>query len=128
MRTAINASIFVHGKLLIVEKKQSWILPGGKPHIGESDEYCLKREIAEELSGTRIQNLRLYDEFEGETPHVGDILRARVYFADLDGCLHGPSAEIGDFAWLDYLHRDSYSLSPLTRKIVDSFYQRGHLV
>ena len=55
MRTAIGAAIINEGKLLIVRKKQSWILPGGKPEPGESDLDCLCREVGQELSGTKLE-------------------------------------------------------------------------
>lgn len=35
MRIAIGAAIINDGKILLVRKKQSWILPGGKPEQKE---------------------------------------------------------------------------------------------
>ena len=82
MRTAINAAIIKEGKLLLVKKKNIWILPGGKPEPDEKDLECLSREISvEELPGTKLCNIRYYKDFEGQTPHKGDTLRAKVYFA-----------------------------------------------
>jgi len=52
MRIAIGAAIIEDGKILLVRKRQSWILPGGKPEPKESDIECLCREVSEELSGT----------------------------------------------------------------------------
>jgi ADP-ribose pyrophosphatase YjhB (NUDIX family) len=60
LRTAINAVIIEDGKILLVRKRQTWILPGGKPGINESDLECLCREIREELSGTQLDNIRYY--------------------------------------------------------------------
>ena len=37
MRTVINAAIIQDKKILLVKKKETWILPGGKPDGGESD-------------------------------------------------------------------------------------------
>ncbi len=74
MRTAINAIFIKNNELLLVKKRKIWILPGGKPEIGENDLQCLCREIDEELSGTKIKNIKFYNKFEGKTPHKGDIL------------------------------------------------------
>ena len=88
MRTAINAAIIKDKKLLLVRKKNTWILPGGKPESGENDLECLTREINEELSGTKIKDISFYREFKGKTPHKRDIINAKVYFAKLDGKLY----------------------------------------
>ena len=87
MRVAIGAIVIRENSLLLVRKRNSWILPGGKIEDGEGDLECLSREIDEELSGTKIRNEVFYGEFEGRTPHRGDILKNRVYFADIDGYL-----------------------------------------
>ena len=126
MRTAINAAIIKDYSILLVRKKQTWILPGGKPLPEESDIECLCREIKEELSGTELENIRYYKEFEGITPHRGDVLRAKVYFADIKGNLYRPSAEIEEHSWAkDPL---SYSLSDITFKIINSLIEEGYLV
>ena len=54
MNTAICAAVIQYGQLLIVEKKNIWILPGGKPKLGENDFSCLIIEVSEYLSGTKI--------------------------------------------------------------------------
>jgi 8-oxo-dGTP pyrophosphatase MutT (NUDIX family) len=125
MRTAISAAIIDDGQLLLVKKKESWILPGGKPDFNESYLECLCREVREELSGTELANLRYYDEFEGITPHTGDILSAKVYFADIKGQLHQPSAEIDAYEWVR--NPSQYRLSNITSKIVDSLKKDGYI-
>ena len=125
MRTAIGAAIIDNGKILLVRKRQSWILPGGKPEPSESDIECLCREVSEELSGTQLNNIRYYGEFEGVTPHKGNILKAKVYFANIKGKLYPSSAEIVAYEWVNDISR--YNLSEITSKIVDSLTKDGYI-
>ncbi|MBU3958115.1 MAG: NUDIX domain-containing protein [Nanoarchaeota archaeon] len=125
MRTAIGAAIIDEEKILLVRKRQSWILPGGKPKPDESDIECLCREVSEELSGTQIDNIRYYGGFEGRTPHTGDILRVKVYFADIKGELYQSAAEIAAYGWINNPSR--YKLSDITSKIVDSLTRDEYL-
>lgn len=127
MRTAINAVIIQDRNLLLVRKNQTWILPGGKPELEESDLGCLCREIKEELSNTKIKDIIYYNSFEGETPHKKDILKAKVYFANLDGKLY--SVRKGDTIlevnWVNDFSK--YNLSDITSKIVNSLKQDKYL-
>ena len=125
MRTAIGAAIINNGKILLVRKRQIWILPGGKPEFNESDIECLCREVSEELSGTQLDNIRYYGDFKGRTPHTKDILKARVYFADINGKLCQPAAEIAEYSWVK--DPNQYDLSEITSKIVDSLIRDGYL-
>lgn len=90
MRTAICAAIIDNDKILLVRKRQSWILPGGKPEPNESDIECLCREVSEELSGTQLDNIRYYGAFEGVTLHKGDNLIAKVYLQTLKKSFASP--------------------------------------
>lgn len=119
MRKAINAVIIKDKEILLVKKKETWILPGGKPDSGESDLECLTREVSEELSGTEIKNINYYREFEGITPHRKDELKAIVYFADVD-CLNEPSQEIKASKYVCFNDVGNYALSDITSKIVRS--------
>jgi ADP-ribose pyrophosphatase YjhB (NUDIX family) len=120
MRVAIDAVIIEESKLLLVKKRNSWILPGGKIEDNESELECLSREVSEELSGTKICEEKFYGDFEGRTPHRGDILKAKVYFAKINGELYGvrEGDSISRVEWV----RDfkNYNLSDITSKIVDS--------
>ena len=127
MRTAINAAIIKNDKILLVRKNFTWILPEGKPEREESDLECLCREIDEELSGTKIKNIKFYNQFEGRTPHKGDLLMARVYFANLDGELY-PVREgdsISEVRWVK--DPSKYNLSEITSKIVSALKKDGYL-
>jgi 8-oxo-dGTP diphosphatase len=127
MRTAINAAIIQDKKLLLVRKNLTWILPGGKPEEGEDDLDCLSREIYEELSGTRLKEINFYKSFEGKTPHKGDILRAKVYFARIDGDLYEvrEGDSISEASWANNFL--GYNLSDITSKIVRSLQQDKYL-
>ncbi len=125
MRKAVGAVIIDNGKLLLVRKKQSWILPGGKPNHNESDIECLCREVSEELSGTQLSNIKYYNDFSGRTPNTGDILMARVYFAEIKGKLYPPAAEILEYSWVK--DTSKYNLSEITSKIIDSLIIEGYL-
>ena len=116
MRTAICLAAFQDNEILLVRKKASWILPGGKPEIGEKEMECLKREIREELNANAVI-FGFYGSFIGITPHKRDMLEARVYFGELIGEIN-PSMEISEAKFVDNPYE--YNLSDITRKIMDS--------
>jgi 8-oxo-dGTP pyrophosphatase MutT (NUDIX family) len=127
MRRAINAVIIEKGKLLLVKKKNTWILPGGKPETNESDLECLCREVAEELSETKLKNISYYKSFEGKTPHKGDILKAEVYFTDIDGKLYSTREgdSISEMKWTNEFSK--YNLFDITSKIIKSLQNEKYL-
>lgn len=125
MRIAISAVIIRGNSILLVKKRNTWILPGGKPNKGESDIDCLVREITqEEIPGTGLTNFRFYKAFKGITPHRGDILLAKVYLADIQGEIK-PGAEIIDIKWVKDL--EDYKLSDITQKIINHLRKEGYL-
>lgn len=128
LRRAVGAAIISGSKILLARKKQSWILPGGKPEVGESDIDCLMREISEEVLGLEITDTRYYGAFVGKTPHKGDMLEATVYLMDfkLNTDLH-PGAEIAELAWISADDMRNYNLSDITLKIVDQLVREGYL-
>ena len=124
MRETVNAAIIRNGRILLVRKEESWLLPGGKPNIGESDIGCLCREVQEELSGTVLKDVRYYGAFTGET-HMREMFRIRVYLADIVGNLNRPSAEISEYQWVD--DPGKYNLSDVTSKAIISLINEGYL-
>ncbi len=124
MRRAVNAIIISDGRLLIVRKKDSWILPGGKIEPGESDEECLRREMSEELPKLVISDLRYFAEFIGTTPHSKTELCAVVYLATATGNTK-PSAEINASKWT--AEPEKFKLSDITSKIIAALRTDGHL-
>ncbi len=119
MRTAINLVSIVDHKILLVKKKETWILPGGKPNKDESDLDCLKRECSEELQNTSVEVGDFYGNFEGQTPHTGDTLCAKVFFGTIFGDVT-PSAEIADLGYFTKNESDQMALSKITRDILTS--------
>ena len=123
MRKAINAAFIKDKKILLVKKKDVWILPGGKPEANESDLECLFREVKEEIR-TGLENLKYYGEFEGITPHKKDTLKAIVYFADVIGEPKA-SAEIINCRWIKYSNNCLFS--DITSKILNSLKKDNYL-
>lgn len=107
--------------------KDTYYLPGGKREPGESDEQCLRREIAEELAVTlKPGTLRSIGIFEaqahGHPP--GTVIRMSCYAAEYAGRLEA-SAEIEEFVWLTYADRER--TAPVDRIIFDQLHERGEL-
>jgi len=124
MRKAICVVVIENGCILLVQKHKTWILPGGKPEVGESDIQCLTREVGEELPNLRLQNLKYFGAFTGITPHKNDELCAEVYLANSDGEIT-TAAEINTAKWVN--EPEEYNLSDITQKIVHSLRQNGYL-
>jgi|TARA_Y100000310_G_scaffold107162_2_gene105610 ADP-ribose pyrophosphatase YjhB (NUDIX family) len=119
----ITLAVITEGKLLLVKKLDSWIIPGGKIKSGESHGECLVRELREELQ-TEIVIRDFYGRFEGITPISKRQACVSVYFGTINGVIN-PSAEISD-ARLIRNFRD-YNLAEISKKIVESFKSNGYL-
>lgn len=127
MRKAVGVVIIENGSLLLVQKRQVWILPGGKPEEGETDRQCLLREVQEEeLPGLVLHDLKYFGTFVGTTPHQGDQLQAEVYLADAGGDIT-PSAEVSKAEWVKSSDLGKYNLSGISRQIIHSLRQNGYL-
>jgi len=126
MRTAINAAIIGKNGLLLVKKRDIWILPGGKLQRDESELGCLCREVSEELSGTRIEIQQVpFGIFTGRTPHKQDLIEVVVYFANLASPLGKHSKEIRAREFT--LYPENYNLSEITSQIVGRLRGEGYL-
>lgn len=104
MRTIRKIGLLVvrDGRLLVVRKRGGtlWILPGGKPEPGESDEQALNREVREELS-CDIAWSRRWDEIAAPAADLPDV---EVVVACHIGEISGspvPTEEIEELAWVD---------------------------
>ncbi|MBU1129669.1 MAG: NUDIX domain-containing protein [Nanoarchaeota archaeon] len=125
MIKAINLAIITEEGILLVKKKETWILPGGKPDFKEeSDEQVLNREFSQELPLTRIKINEFYKSVSGITPHKGYELEAKVYFGKLVGIIK-PSAEINDARYVKNFQ--DYNLSDITKKIINSLIKDKYL-
>lgn len=120
MRKAAHALIIQNRKILIVMKGIYAIFPGGKIEQGESDEQCLIRETAEELSGTKIQVRAYYKTFTGITPNSKEFLESKTYFCYVQGELKEPSREINGKAFINSRDIPNLTLTEVSRKTLNS--------
>ncbi|HLD37930.1 MAG TPA: NUDIX domain-containing protein [Candidatus Nanoarchaeia archaeon] len=124
MRKAISLIVLTSEGLLLTKKRETWILPGGKPLDGETNYICLFRELKEELPYSQISITHHYKNFIGRTPHKGDLLKNIVYFGKLKGPIKS-SNEISEAKYITNF--ENYNLSDITQKIVNSLKQDKYL-
>ena len=125
MKKAINLAVIEKKRLLLVKKKDVWILPGGKPKKEDKSYFdTLFREFSEELPGTGIFVGRYYGKFSDKTPHSHKDLTAKVYFGKVEN-LGYSSAEISDRKYISDF--ENYTLSKITEKIVESLKKDNYL-
>jgi 8-oxo-dGTP pyrophosphatase MutT (NUDIX family) len=117
---AVHGLIIQDRKILIVEKGVYVIFPGGKIGLGESDEQCLIRETAEELSGTELEVGSYYKTFTGITPTTQDFLESKIYFCYPKGEIGKPSNEINGRRFINSKDIPTLTLTQVSRKTLDS--------
>jgi 8-oxo-dGTP diphosphatase len=107
-----------NGCVLLVRKRgtSTFMQPGGKRDVGESDVAALAREIDEEL-GCRVaadsaRSLGVFDAPAANEP--GFRVRAAVYAVDVEGMIV-PRAEIEQIVWVDPRALPDLPFAPLTR-------------
>lgn len=131
MKTLVSAAVIEDGKLLIVKKRDEWMIPVSKPRKNESDLECLCRTFSEKLNGTKIKReLEFYDKLFGAYLDEGSFTLNRIYFVKLDGELKGYSGKISDIAWItDENHSDKggYKMKRITKELVQRFKKEGRL-
>lgn len=107
-------------KVLIVQKRDFWILPGGKINKGESIGKCLLRELGEELPKSNVFGAFVYfGRFVGKSPSGKDI-KVVACFGKIEGDIT-PAAEISDARWAsmsDILFVHKNSLTDVTARII----------
>lgn len=134
MRKVVALAVICNNKLLLVQKKDVWILPGGKPEIGESNMEALIREVSEEIPGLQFYLTRLdfLACFQAKAPHQGDIIEVNVYLTVLDfeageGLVQlTPAAEITALCWT--FQPSQCLLVEATKKAVCLLQSRGYLL
>ena len=110
------------GKILLVKKRDFWILPGGKREKREFAHNCIVRELSEELPGCRLASRLVYFcHFQGRCPH-GKKIRVRCYLGNIEGDI-SPGAEISDARWIPKGEIFSYPLSEITLQIVKKIFE-----
>jgi len=112
------------GKILLVRKKDYWILPGGKIEKGESEIECLLREFKEELPKVKIKRLQFYNVFYGNSPQRKKPIFLKVYLGEIEGEIT-PSSEIEEACFV----KDPLKLNlvNVTRKVILSLIEKGYL-
>jgi ADP-ribose pyrophosphatase YjhB (NUDIX family) len=121
----INALIIQDKKLLVVKKNDYWILPGGKLEYNEDDISCLKREIGEELSNTKLIIKNYYKTFKGITPKSKKFLESKCYFCEVEGEIGNPSNEIVLKYFVNASCVHKYNFSKTTESIIVDLYKEG---
>ncbi|GHD63162.1 NUDIX hydrolase [Jeongeupia chitinilytica] len=107
------------GKLLTVRKRgtERFMLPGGKPEMGEPEVVTLAREVAEELCCS-VRSATLLGEFAAAAANEpGRQVHARVFRGDISGEL-SLAAEIEAVHWLDLARAPTVPLAPLLQQHV----------
>ncbi len=125
MQQVIGGIVLDNKRVLVVRKRNTFILPGGKLDAGETDQGCLQREFEEELSRTRIRVGRYYRDFLGISPDHEKPINVRCYFASIEGDLGPPSGEIEETRWINGMDRLNYS--DVTLKIIESLRNHSYI-
>jgi 8-oxo-dGTP pyrophosphatase MutT (NUDIX family) len=119
MKTTSNIIVIINGAVLLVLKKNTWILPGGKHEPGESDKECLLRECSEELPGSFVEIGPKLGAFEGFTPHSKEPVTSTVFFGNIRGSIVA-GAEIDRAQWFVKNDLEEIQVSELTRLILNT--------
>lgn len=114
-------------EILLTKKKDTWILPWGKPDGDEDDIACLQREYREELNGAEIWAMMYYKNFEWIAPHKWDMLFIKTYFTKIISDILEPSWEIIAAERVNKKNIHKYVLSDSTQKIVQNLIQDNYL-
>lgn len=106
-------------RILMVRKKTgpSFILPGGKLLVGESDVAGLDREIDEEL-GCKLLNAEYLGDFSAPAADLVDAtVTVKLYRGEISGDPK-PQAEIAEVRWIDISSPDVVVAPSLSGKIL----------
>ena len=111
-----------NNKMLLVRKNgaSSFILPGGKPEIGETNEDAVRREVKEEL-GCQISDLVYVGAFRDEAadaPGIEVIVHVHTGRLCSDPA---PQAEICEMIWCDMTEPQVMLAPSLSRQIIPFF-------
>lgn len=86
---------------------------------------CLSREIREELSDSKLQDMEYYGIFKEKDKKSLEGLETRVYFAKINEKYPKPSKEISECEWVSL--PTNYNLSNVTSKILNSLLKKDYL-
>lgn len=116
------------GKFLINRKfgTRLFLMPGGKPEEGESEEKCLVREIMEEHGCELIRkSIKFFGNFEDVAVNDPDkLVSMKVYLGEVNG-EPAPNSEIEEQKWFGK-NDDHAVLSPIIKnKILPSLLENN---
>lgn len=120
----IGLAVCQGDRLLLVRKKGTtfYILPGGKPELGESDLTALNREIVEELGcgidPGSIEQVGTFSDAAAGMP--GTLVTVRLYRGTLVGTPR-PMSEIDLLVWHGLDDGDADELAPSLRNSIIPF-------
>ena len=120
MKTVIIMVAIQDGAILLVLKKDTWMLPGGEPVGNETDLECLKRKIDEMLPDASAKIGECYDDFESTIPHRNETVCVTVFLGRIDGDITPGAEEISDARFFTRDELAEISTSEITRNIIAS--------
>jgi 8-oxo-dGTP diphosphatase len=119
----IGLAVTESDRVLLVKKRgsQCFILPGGKPEVGEADLETLRREIWEELGCTLDANsVEFLGSFTDQAAEIADAtVTVKLYKGHLLG-RPSPKSEIETLRWVTN-REDPSSLAPSLRNQILPF-------
>ena len=128
-KTRVAAIIINKGKLLMLKGRgydELWT-PGGKIEPGETEEDCLKREVAEEI-GVKIKDFNFFKEYSGKSFYQPSrITKQKIYIVSISGEIK-PDKEIESYIWLtrEDFDKKRFSMIPITeKKIIPDLIEQG---
>lgn len=114
-----------NGEILLVQKQNVWILPGGIQTAEESDLECLTRNLSEQLPCVRADKPVFFGAFFGQSAFGGYNLDAVTYHAKILGeILPGENFSA---RWFNNEELEEVKLSEITHKVVDSLREQKRL-
>lgn len=114
-------------KILLVEKTESWFLPGGKIEEDEAELESLRRELTEELPYATCLIDDFFAEYTGTTPNSESPANVKVWLGTwLKGSI-ATANELSDSKWVTAAEAASMNVSQITRDIIYDLQEEGKL-
>jgi 8-oxo-dGTP pyrophosphatase MutT (NUDIX family) len=136
MREAVHAAILKktldsenneEKEILIVKSGDFWTLPGGMINEGESDLECLCREVKEQLSWAKMNEMSIiyYKDFEGKMSHSLCMIRSKIYLAQIKEQFYLLPSEVNNIRWTHV--PKSYQLSEIALNVINSLIDEDYI-
>jgi ADP-ribose pyrophosphatase YjhB (NUDIX family) len=127
MKIEIDGVCIQEKRILLVKKRDTWIIPGGKIQESEEEITCLQREFKKELPNIEIFIKGFYKSFNGITPFSKSEVLVKVFFIGTIGDDISPSAEILDSKFLKKEELEFIKISDVTKDILNNLEKDGYL-